>query len=148
MEDLGRRAQELKDWFTAAIDRDTDAFNAVLTARRLPRKASEDIKARDAAIVAADLGATVVPLEVLERSVRALELILAVARSGNPTSVTDAGVGGWCGLAAAEGASLNVRINLQGLDGDQSALVDRHDSALRSARELAAEVSKAVEAHL
>ncbi|NNC93493.1 MAG: glutamate formimidoyltransferase, partial [Acidimicrobiia bacterium] len=145
MEDLGRRAQELKDWFTSAIDRDTDAFNAVLTARR---QSAEDIEAREAAIAAADLGATVVPLEVLESSVQALELILAVARSGNPTSVTDAGVGGWCGLAAAEGASLNVRINLQGLDGDHSDLIDRHDSALGAAREMAAEVAKAVEAHL
>lgn len=148
MEDLGRRAQELKDWFTAAIDRDTDAFSAVLTARRLPRKSPDDIAIREASIAAADLGATVVPLEVLESSVQALELILAVARSGNPTSVTDAGVGGWCGLAAAEGASLNVRINLQGLDGDHSDLIDRHDSALGAARELAAEVAEAVEAHL
>ena len=148
MKDLGRRAQELKDWFTAAIDRDTDAFNAVLTARRLPRKSQEEIEAREVAIAAADLGATVVPLEVLERSVQALELILAAARSGNPTSVTDAGVGGWCGLAAAEGASLNVRINLQGLDGDQSALISRHDAALHAARDLATEVTQAVEAHL
>ena len=148
MEDLGRRAQELKDWFTSAIDRDTDAFNAVLTARRLSRKSPEESEAREAAIAAADLGATVVPLEVLERSVQALELILAVARSGNPTSVTDAGVGGWCGLAAAEGASMNVRINLQGLTGDHSDLIGRHDAALRAARDLAAEVTQAVEAHL
>jgi glutamate formiminotransferase/formiminotetrahydrofolate cyclodeaminase len=148
METLGRRAQDLKDWFVAAIDRDTDAFNAVLAARRLPRKSQEEIETRKAAIGAADLGATVVPLEVLERSVQALELILAVARSGNPTSVTDAGVGGWCGLAAAEGASMNVRINLQGLEGDQSALIGRHDLALTAARRLADEVTQAVEGHL
>lgn len=148
MESVGVRAQELKDWFAAAIDRDTAAFNAVLLARRMPRATASEVEAREAAIRAADLGATLVPLEVLERSVEALEVVLAVARRGNPTSVTDAGVGGWCGLAAAEGASFNVRINLRELAGDNSELVRRHDEALRRAREVAAEVGRAVEEHL
>ena len=42
-----------------------------------------------------------------------------VARRGNPASVSDAGVGGACGLAAAEGAALNVRINLPSV-GDEA----------------------------
>jgi glutamate formiminotransferase/formiminotetrahydrofolate cyclodeaminase len=145
MRDLGITAQELKDWFVAAIDRDTDAFNAVLKARRLPRSTSAEIEARRAAIASADLGATLVPLEVLERSVDALELILTAATRGNPTSVTDAGVGGWCGLAAAEGASMNVRINLSGLEGDHAGLLQRHDTALRKARNLAAEITRSVD---
>jgi glutamate formiminotransferase/formiminotetrahydrofolate cyclodeaminase len=145
MRDLGITAQELKDWFVAAIDRDTDAFNAVLKARRLPRSTSAEIEARRAAIASADLGATLVPLEVLERSVDALELILTAAKRGNPTSVTDAGVGGWCGLAAAEGASMNVRINLSGLEGDHAGLLQRHDTALRKARNLAAEITRSVD---
>lgn len=148
MLDLGRRAQELKDWFAAAIDRDTDAFNAVLAARRLPRKTPAEVERRRAALEAADLDATIVPLEVLEQSVQALELVLAAARSGNPTSVTDAGVGGWCGLAAAEGASMNVRINLQGLTGDHKDLIERHDQALRAARDLAGAVTRTIEEHL
>ncbi|MDH5372727.1 MAG: cyclodeaminase/cyclohydrolase family protein, partial [Acidimicrobiia bacterium] len=70
---------------------------------------------------------------------------LAAVRSGNPTSVTDAGVGGWCALAAAEGASMNVRINLAGLDGDHTAVVARHDASLARTRALAAEVAATVE---
>lgn len=145
MQELGITAQELKDWFVSAIDRDTDAFNAVLTARRLPRSTPAEIESRRAAIASADLGATLVPLEVLERSVDALELVLTAAKTGNPTSVTDAGVGGWCGLAAAEGASMNVRVNLSGLEGDQTALLQRHDTALRKARHLAAEITRSVD---
>jgi glutamate formiminotransferase/formiminotetrahydrofolate cyclodeaminase len=148
MEAAGRDAQVLKDWFLAAVDRDTDAFNDVLAAIRLPRRTDQDLTARDAAMAAANLGATMVPLEVLEHSVEALGLALITARDGNPNSVTDAGVGAACALAAAEGASLNVRINLDGLEGDTSDIVERHDSALARARELGVAVAEVVEASL
>ena len=148
MEATGRDAQTLKDWFLAAVDRDTDAFNAVLTAIRMPRKTDEDLTARAAAMAAANLGATIVPLEVLEHSVQALDLALIAARDGNPNSVTDAGVGAACALAAAEGASLNVRINLDGLEGDVSEIVKRHDVALDEARELGVMVAEVIEASL
>ena len=148
MESVGRDAQSSKDWFLAAVDRDTDAFNGVLTAIRLPRRTDEDLAARKKAMAIANLEATLVPLEVLERSVDALELALVAAREGNPNSVTDAGVAGACAVAAAEGASLNVRINLDSLEGDTSEIVTRHDTALKRARDLGMEVMEAVEAHL
>ncbi|MFV9672358.1 MAG: cyclodeaminase/cyclohydrolase family protein, partial [Acidimicrobiia bacterium] len=148
MEVAGRDAQALKDWFLAAVDRDTDAFNGVLAAIRMPRKTKEDFAARDTAMAAANLGATTVPLEVLEHTVEALDLALITARDGNPNSVTDAGVGAACALAAAEGASLNVRINLDGLDIDTSDIVSRHDTALERARRLNAQVAATVEEHL
>jgi glutamate formiminotransferase/formiminotetrahydrofolate cyclodeaminase len=148
MEAAGRDAQVLKDWFLGAVDRDTDAFNDVLTAIRMPRKSAEDLAARDTAMAAANLEATLVPLEVLEHTVEALDLALTVARDGNPNSVTDAGVGAACAVAAAEGASLNVRINLSGLDDDTSEIVDRHDLALARARELGTAVADVVEASL
>jgi glutamate formiminotransferase/formiminotetrahydrofolate cyclodeaminase len=148
MEDTGRDAQSLKDWFLAAVDRDTDAFNSVLTAIRLPRKTDEEQSLRNEAMVAANLQATIVPLEVLERTTEALDLALIAARDGNPNSVTDAGVAGACAVAAAEGASLNVRINLDSLKGDTTAILTRHDSALAAARDLGSQVADTVEAHL
>lgn len=148
MADTGRDAQELKDWFLAAVDRDTDAFNNVLTAIRLPRRTDEDRAARETAMAAANMEATLVPLEVLERSIEALELALVAAREGNPNSVTDAGVAGACATAAAQGASLNVRINLDGLEGDVSEIIIRHEVALERTRELARQVDEAVEVHL
>ncbi|MGB5564966.1 MAG: glutamate formimidoyltransferase, partial [Acidimicrobiia bacterium] len=57
MEAAGSDAQALKDWFLAAVDRDTDAFNAVLAAIRLPRKTDDDRAAREAAMAAATLEA-------------------------------------------------------------------------------------------
>jgi glutamate formiminotransferase/formiminotetrahydrofolate cyclodeaminase len=148
MSEMGIRAQELKDWYMDAVDRDTAAFNDVLAAIRLPRKSDANRDVRESALAAANLAATLVPLEVLEKSVDALGLVLIAARDGNPNSVTDAGVAGRCAIAAAEGASLNVRINLAGLEGDTAEVVARHDAALARSRELAAEVAAAVEAVL
>ena len=144
----GERAQSLKDWFLAAVDADTDAFDAVLAAIRMPRKTPEDVANRKEAMAAANLGATLVPLKVMERSVQALELALIAAADGNPNSVSDAGVAGICAVAAAEGASLNVRINLDGLGGDTSEITERHDAALEQARNVGVQVAEAVDAHL
>ncbi len=146
MESLGTRAQELKDWFALAIDRDTEAFNQVLAAIRLPRKSIEDQQARDTAIAAANLDATLVPLEVLENAAIALGLALTAAQEGNPNSVSDAGVAGACAVAAAAGASLNVRINLPGLTEDQrQGIQSRHDTALEAASGLGHEVAATVD---
>jgi glutamate formiminotransferase/formiminotetrahydrofolate cyclodeaminase len=150
MKELGVEAQALKDWFLAAVERDAEAFNAVLAAMRLPKTTEEEQAARRAAIEEANLEATRVPLEVLERSVRALELASIVAKDGNPNAVCDAGVAGATALAAAEGASMNVRINLPNLTDEQAVgdLLTRHETALTKARELAAVVQNTVEAAL
>lgn len=146
MESIGMNAQVSKDWFTEAVDRDTAAFDAVLAAIRLPKKTEAELAKRDRAMSAANLAATLVPLEVLEQTVPAIELALQVARNGNPNSVSDAGVAGACGVAAAQGASLNVRINLANLDADEAApLVARHDAALHRAVALGREVAAAVD---
>ena len=147
MSDTGRSAQSLKDWFLEAVDRDTAAFHAVLAAARLPKASEAERQARAQAMEAANMGAARVPLEVLESSVRALELALHVALEGNPASVSDAGVAGACALAAAEGASLNVRINLPSLVDREAAekLVALQDGHLDRARALATQVRDAVE---
>lgn len=146
MDEIGRSGQALKDWFMDAVDRDTDAFNDVIAARRLPRKTDEQKAARERAIELANQQATRVPLAVLEKSVEALELALRIAGTGNPTSVSDAGVGGHCALAAAEGAGLNVRINLPDLTDEAVAAEIRGEleRLLTRARELAREVGETV----
>ena len=131
MGEIGERGQALKDAFLLAVDRDTEAFNEVIAARRLPRKTDGQKAARLAAIERANQEATRVPLMVLERAVATLDLAMRAARDGNPASVSDAGVAGACALAAAEGASLNVRINLPGLtDSSVAAQIEGSRSEL------------------
>jgi glutamate formiminotransferase/formiminotetrahydrofolate cyclodeaminase len=147
MGELGTKAQALKDRFVEAVDADTAAFSAVLAASRLPRGSKDEQRARREALERASQEATRVPLGVLEATVEALELALAAAREGMPASVSDAGVAGACALAAAEGAALNVRVNLPSITDGAAAkrFADGQELHLRRARDLAAQVRDAVD---
>jgi len=150
MKQLGDAAQRLKQLFVVAIDADTDAFNEVLAARRLPKKTEQEKAARLSAIETANQGATQVPMDVLGAAVEALELARDVARDGMSASVSDAGVGGACALAAAEGAALNVRINLGSLTDAPASERFASDSkkAIDRARGLAQEIRETVDRRL
>ena len=115
MEEVGVEAQQLKDEFLADVDRDTEAFNKVMDAMRLPKKSDKDKTAREAAIEKATKEATLIPLGVLKRTVRAAELARKVVEKGNKNSISDAGVAALTSRTAAEGAYLNVTINLPGI---------------------------------
>jgi len=115
MDAVGVQAQRLKDEFSQDIDRDTEAFNQVMAAWRLPKKTVEEITARKQAIEEATRMATLVPLTVLQRCRQAVDLAAAVAKSGNKNSLSDAAVAAATVRAAAEGAFVNVCINLPGI---------------------------------
>jgi glutamate formiminotransferase/formiminotetrahydrofolate cyclodeaminase len=113
MEIVAEKAQPLKDFFIEAIDKDTEAFNCLMAAFALPKKTDEEKKIRQDAIDEATKGATLIPFGVLEKSLAAAELALAVARKGNRNSLSDAGVAGLTAAVCAEGALYNVLINTQ-----------------------------------
>ena len=94
---------------------DTQAFNEVMAAYRLPKATDDDKAQRSGAIQAALRGATEVPLETLRACSEALAHARAIADYGNPSAASDVGVAIGLLNAAAEGAAANVRINLTGL---------------------------------
>lgn len=108
--------QELKDKMLKLVDEDTKAFDKVMDAFRLPKKTEEDKAARAQAIQDATLYAAEVPLMIAKTAGEAYPMLQAMANIGNPNSITDAGVGALCVHAAIQGAILNVRINLEGLE--------------------------------
>lgn len=114
--DAAERGQQLKDALLRAVDEDTDAFNAIMAAFGLPNGTAEEKLARKAAIQAATRKAIEVPFQVMKLSLESFALIRQMAETGNPNSVTDAGVGALCARAAVRGAFLNVKINAAGLD--------------------------------
>ncbi len=115
MERVGVEAHALVAQQLAAIDDDTDAFNAVMDCFSMPKQTDEQKAARTAAIEEANKKATLEPLGTLERAPAMLDLAKAVAERGNPNSLSDAGVAGLMARAAAWGAYYNVLINLQGI---------------------------------
>lgn len=119
---IAEEAQELKDALLDAMDRDTAAFDRVMVAFGLPRATDEQRAARDLAVAEATREATRVPLAVLERAARVVELAAEIGEIGPAASLSDAGVAVLCGAAGAEGAYDNVLINLAALaDLDASA---------------------------
>ncbi|MCB2211464.1 glutamate formimidoyltransferase [bacterium] len=115
VEAAGIKGQELKARLLHAIDADTDAFNAVMAANRLPDKTEDQAAAKAKAVDDANKTATLIPFSVCEDSLAIYDLIDVVAAKGNPNSVSDAGVAAFCANTAVHGAALNVRINLPGI---------------------------------
>ena len=95
--------------------RDSEAFDAVLAARRMPQATPAETEARTAAMAKADLAAARVPLETARACARVAELAATAASRGNSNAVSDAGVAGLLARAAGDGALLNVQINLKSL---------------------------------
>jgi glutamate formiminotransferase/formiminotetrahydrofolate cyclodeaminase len=113
--DWAEQAQTLKDQLLKLVDEDTNSFNAIMDAMRLPKGTAEEKATRSKAIQNATRYAIEVPLKVMETSMQTYPIIKAMAEIGNPNSVTDAGVGALCVRAAVHGAFLNVKINTGGL---------------------------------
>ncbi|NUO82561.1 glutamate formimidoyltransferase [candidate division KSB1 bacterium] len=109
---LAERAQHVKDELVLAIDADTEAFNAVLQAMRLPKDTPQQKEARSLAMREGYKAAARVPLRTAEQCFVALQLCLHAARLGNHAVMSDAGVGALMALAGLQGALYNVRINL------------------------------------
>lgn len=124
---LPAEAQALKDKLLLAIDEDTNAFNAVMDAYRLPKKSDEQKKIREDAIENAMKNACHVPLRVMELSFQALKLCREMEEKGNKNSQSDAAVGVLMAQAAMKGAALNVRINLKDVQ-DRAFLKDMNQS--------------------
>ena len=81
----------------------------------LPKKTDEEKAARTQAIQDATKYATQVPFRTMKVAFKAFEVVRAMAKTGNPNSVTDAGVGALCARSAVLGAHLNVKINASSL---------------------------------
>lgn len=109
------KGQKIKDALLLLVDEDTRAFDAIMQAFSLPKYTDKEKATRTEAIQAATKKAIEIPFKVMELSFASFEIIEAMAKDGNPNSVSDAGVGALCARTAVMGAFMNVRINANGL---------------------------------
>ena len=107
----------------ALVDADTAAFDAIMAAYGMPKGTDAQKAKRQQAIQDATLNAIDIPLKVAQLAHDALPLAAAMAKDGNPNSVTDAGVGAMCLRTAVMGAVLNARINCGDLE-DQAKVAE------------------------
>ncbi|MEO8712012.1 MAG: glutamate formimidoyltransferase [Parafilimonas sp.] len=110
------KGQYYKNELMKLVDADTKAFNEIMAAMGLSKSTDEEKKVRKQAIQEATKYAIEIPFAVMQLAYESMGVIKAMAETGNPNSVSDAGVGALCARSAVIGAFMNVRINAAGYD--------------------------------
>jgi glutamate formiminotransferase/formiminotetrahydrofolate cyclodeaminase len=108
--------QEIKLKALECIDRDTDAFYAMMDAMRLPKKTEAEISHRNTQMELSTQAAILAPLATLQLSHEALLLAARIAKVGNSNALSDAGVAALTALCAAKAANYNILINIAGIN--------------------------------
>ena len=112
MEEIGVKAQELKDDLAHLVSEDSRAFNKVLDAVRLPAISEQDKKEKTKNILLANKYAIEIPYQTAKKCYEVMQLAEILIEKGNPSSLTDAGVASEVAFAGLRGGCMNVLINL------------------------------------
>ena len=118
MNEILNQAERLRRELTAAVDEDAAAFEAIMSAFKLPKETPEQQTTRTAAIESATFKAAQVPLATAEKAVKVMALAERCAALGNLNAISDAGSAFAMERAALTSAGYNVRINVNNL-GDK-----------------------------
>jgi len=124
MEKVVSRGTELYQRLNKLVDKDTNAFNQILKAYRMPK---DEPEVRSTAIQYALIHAAEIPLQVAKISFEVLDLILAVSERGNKNAITDAGVAALFADSAVRGAIFNVKINMLSIKDEEVKSNFKHD---------------------
>lgn len=112
MLEVKSKSERISQSLIELIDEDTQSFNGVLNAFKLPHANDDEIKKRSAAIQAALKNAAKVPFSTLETAASAMALVELVLKKGNQNCITDAGMAAELINSAVQGAAYNVCVNL------------------------------------
>ena len=115
MKKIASSASSYQALFIKDIDADSDAYNKVFDAFKLPKETDEQKAIRSQEIQAATKVAAEVPMEIARKAYAMMEIIEQVAEHGNQNAITDACVSMMTARTAVLGGLLNVRINLSSI---------------------------------
>jgi formiminotetrahydrofolate cyclodeaminase len=146
MQAVRTESEKLRAQLTAMVADDVAAFDALMTAYRLP-KSSEDEKARRAAAIQHSLrGATETPLACARACAEVIALSRRAGEHGYAGVISDAGVGVLAANTALRSAALNVYINAPSLK--DRAFADQAVAEMDRMLEACAETTETVFAHV
>jgi formiminotetrahydrofolate cyclodeaminase len=114
-ESVVKEAQRMKSFFVEYIDKDSDAFNEVMNAFKLPKDTDERVEYRKKAIQEATKLAALVPLDIAREAYKIMDIAKFVVEKGNKNAVTDGAVATMLARTAVLSALYNVRINLSSI---------------------------------
>jgi formiminotetrahydrofolate cyclodeaminase len=122
-------AATIRERLLRYIDEDSEAYNRVFNAYKLPKETENEMEKRKLEIQAAMKEAALVPMKIAEEVGSVMETIIYVAHKGNQNAITDACVAMMAARTCVLGASLNVRINLASIEDQE--FVDRMKRQVR-----------------
>ena len=102
---------------------DSEAFQSVMSAYRLPKETEDEKKQRSEEIRNATIGAALAPLNTASSAQKLLSNLEKQSATCNPNALTDLASASEMALSAAKIASLNVRINLEYIEGEDVDLL-------------------------
>jgi glutamate formiminotransferase/formiminotetrahydrofolate cyclodeaminase len=145
-----RKSEQMRKKLIALVDKDTDAFNDLMKAFKMPKETEEQKEMRKKALQDGYKSAALVPLETAKTCAETLDAALIVAKKGNKNSITDSGVSALMARAGVEAAILNIKINLGSIEDE--VFVEKISSEIekirRDAEDKTKEVMKIVEASI
>ena len=129
---------------------DSEAFQSVMSAYRLPKETEDEKKQRSEEIRNATIGAALAPLNTASSAQKLLSNLEKQSASCNPNALTDLASASEMALSAAKIASLNVRINLEYIEGEDVDLLTSKintavEQSIKSANIVAMMVNKRLE---
>lgn len=104
-----------KEALIRLIDEDTNAFNQMMLAYKMPKDTEEEVNKRNEAIQQATIHGIEVPKAVALHSLQCLQNLEFLVLHGNKSAISDIGVGVLLLASGIEGAILNMKINLPGI---------------------------------
>lgn len=148
--ELLQRSEELRRQLTELIDKDTEAFNKVIDAIKMPKETTEQKEQRHLAMQNAFKHAADVPLVTARKCMQILDVARILSEKGNKNSVSDAAVSALMAQTGLQAAYENVRINLSSIKDSEyvQRVTAELDELLRNAMEKSAEILSIVEKSL
>lgn len=113
--EIAAKGAAVAEALLAGAGEDARSFDAVMAAYRLPKVTDADKDARRAAIQAAMIRATRVPLRNAELCAEVLALVGRLEGRSNPRVLSDLQSAGYLARAGLQGCLANVDINLPGI---------------------------------
>lgn len=128
-----------------AVDEDARAFSKISEAYRLPNESDEEKSARKQAVNEALAAAMQVPMTVLRRCCKLVELLPTLAGASNSNLLSDVEVAGIMVEAAARAAMTNILVNSRQLQGAGIRTTEREaEEILQKVSQVAKEVTSII----
>lgn len=147
---IGVAAARAREQLLRLAQEDSDSYDAVVAARRLPKETDAEREERTRRMSDANRTAAEVPMRTAREAAGLLAALPDLAEKGNPNAASDAGAAALLLEAAVQGALLNVAINLGGADDARftARMTEECERVGREASRLREKILAAVRARL